>query len=174
LSKWRARFRFYHVPTKENEADWPSRDHCNASFRLARVVFNQLWRLYGPFDLDLMSSLDPDTKKILPYFSRGPDPQSSGLNALAQELTPGSNIYCYPPLAMINLVVKLCKRDHVRGVIVIPVVIEPSPVWFGAFARCVTSVLDLPEGCTQERKGDRPFHRKRIQLRLRAYRFDFS
>ncbi|XP_078673738.1 uncharacterized protein LOC144912401 isoform X1 [Branchiostoma floridae x Branchiostoma belcheri] len=130
------------VPSKENEADAPSRRVSGSDVKLHEELFQRIdEELGGPsgFDTDLMAlpsnvQTGRDGKK-LKFFSRDPAPGSCGVNVFAQNLT-GRNCYVYPPFAVIAPLLRflMTEQQGSRVVIVVPD-LRPKKYWWPLLTR---------------------------------------
>ena len=91
--------------------------------------FMRIWNKYGPFHWDLMASRsnvnkDPSGKNLL-YFSRYLDNESKGADLLRQELAHLKGMFCFPPIPMIQKVLKYLEQQKVQCVMILPGTFSP-------------------------------------------------
>ena len=113
-----------YVRSEHNVADKFTRQSPGLEASLSQHSFMVLWEKWGPFEWDLMASSanvmrDP-TGKRLRFFSRYFDQFSQGVNLFAQNLQFLNNIYCFPPLPIIGLVLKYLEQYKLDCVLILP------------------------------------------------------
>ena len=146
--------------TKENAAaDAITRVSKADDWRLDRQVFLELWRAWGPFQMDLMASsvnVQRDVRgRALPFFSRYCCAGSAGVDLLAQPLSPG-RYYCFPHQRMVSaLVAYLACRPGASVVVVVRLGGMDACLPRLHAAVCAKRKL-LPEGCVGSQKGRVP------------------
>ena len=155
---------FEHVPTAENKSDEASRLKSFRETKMAAWVFEELFRAYGPFSVDYMSSVAcaqraPETGENVRYYSRYPDAGSSGVNVFRQNLScgPGGLAewgYCYPPGTMAEAFSRLVLEMEVNVVMVVPCMARPWPGWRSRLDRHVRHSVALPSDFSQTRGKD--------------------
>ncbi|KAI8480228.1 hypothetical protein Bbelb_420270 [Branchiostoma belcheri] len=114
------------TPSRDNEADAPSRLIRASDVMLHRKVFQRIDAELGGdsgFDTDLMAlpsnvQSARDGKKLR-FFSPFPTPDSEGVNVFAQDLT-GRNCYAFPPFGLIGALVNFVMQQKARVVMVVP------------------------------------------------------
>ncbi|XP_019634948.1 PREDICTED: uncharacterized protein LOC109477927 [Branchiostoma belcheri] len=123
------------TPSRDNEADAPSRLIKASDVMLHRKVFQRIDAELGGdsgFDTDLMAlpsnvQSARDGKKLR-FFSPYPTPYSEGVNVFAQDLT-GRNCYAFPPFSLIGALVNLVIQQKARVVVVVPDKFPKSYWW---------------------------------------------
>lgn len=143
-----------YVPTHINVADEPSRSEDYSDRRLRPELFLWLWDLFGPFELDWMSScaarqFGPDGK-LVPYFSRFPDLECEGFPLHTQNVV-GRRGYCYPNPAMTRVVCKFALEQRTGVVLVLELVSRPYPVWRELIEQKISKRAVLPRSYCQRR-----------------------
>ena len=143
-----------YVPTHINVADEPSRSEDYSDRRLCPELFLWLWSLFGPFELDWMSShaarqFGPDGKAV-PYFSRFPDLGCEGFPLHTQNVADRRR-YCYPNSAMTKAVCKFALEQRANVVLVLELTPQPYPVWRGLIEHEVVKRVTLPITYCQRR-----------------------
>ena len=143
-----------YVPTHINVADEPSRSEDYSDRRLCPGLFLWLWSLFGPFELDWMSSyaarqFGPDGKAV-PYFSRFPDLGCEGFPLHTQNVADRRG-YCYPNSAMTKAVCKFALEQKANVVLVLELTPQPYPVWRGLIEHEVVKRVTLPITYCQRR-----------------------
>ena len=123
-----------YVPSKENLADFPSRELNRADATLSRENWDLVDHYYGGRNghtIDLMA-LDSNCMKnrfgnLLTHFTPYQTPLSSGVNMFCQEVRRSENCYVYPPFTLVLAVIKFIIENNLTCSIVIPVgCITPS------------------------------------------------
>ena len=109
-----------YIPGGENgEADQASRKMKDGTdYQLCPKVFKQINRKLGPLKLDLYAN--HWNRQTTRYFSRYPQPETLGLDAMIQTWDKTGN-YAYPPHIMIPGTINKAVRDKVEMVIIAPV-----------------------------------------------------
>ncbi|KAK3698822.1 hypothetical protein QZH41_004952 [Actinostola sp. cb2023] len=146
-----------YISSGENPADEPSRKLSPADCKLAPHLWSLLQehpRFGGPsgHSIDLMA-LDSNTQdgkdgKPLPHFTPYPMPGSSGIDIFAQDLSsPESdpllrNLYVFPPIILIGLVIRLLQENNCSSTIVIPDV-RPRRYWWPTLNHVARTSLRL-------------------------------
>ena len=116
----------YHVPSKENWADCPSRALSANDCMLTGQARQNLERRWGPHTIDLMS-LDSNVHNgtdglHLRHFTQPiwPTPNSIGVNLFAQSVNSSENPYVFPPTPMIGPVLRFLFSMGCNFTVVIP------------------------------------------------------
>jgi hypothetical protein len=131
--------------TKANvEADIITRTSKCADWTLSDACFRDILIWEGPFSMDLMAS-SVNGKCVdgiqLPFFSQFFSPGTSGVNLLAQVISPGT-YYCFPPPMMVLAVVKhVLSFPAVRLVMVAPI---QAAGWMGIVGGKIKNLIHLP------------------------------
>jgi hypothetical protein len=190
FDQWNTLATFDHVRSADNGADEPSRGLLWRSLRLQPSEFHRLWRLWGPFDLDAMSSVACEQYgplgEIIPYLSRSLDPRASGIGVFAHDVSklinlngttesdPGQRcrVYVNPPFVMLPAVLRHLQDCGAAGVLVLPAYPEPVPSWLSRAQRSFLAVHAVSPHSVQirGRNGWEEFH---SSPPLVAVRFDF-
>jgi hypothetical protein len=188
FDQWNTLATFAHVPTAENRADEPSRAVLWRSLRLRPSEFHRLWALWGPFDLDAMSSCACEQRgpagETIPYLSRSLDPRSSGVGVFTHDVSrrigtdegscsPRCVVYVNPPFVMLPSVIRHLQGCGAVGVLVLPVFTEPVPSWLSRARGYFLGSTPLAPGSVQVRGRD-GWEEFRSSPSLVAVRFDFS
>ena len=95
------------VPSRGNPADVPSRVCSDVDCMLSAEAWDLVERSFGPYSFDLIS-LDSNCRRdrsgrMLPHHSPWHTPASQGINAFAQPIPLGHNIYVFPPFVLVGL-----------------------------------------------------------------------
>jgi hypothetical protein len=137
-NKFNMKAMYKYIPTKENPADWPSRDKSRLEIRLSLSSKEMLWDLNNGFTLDWMASYgnvmcgkDGDRIK---FYSYDLDYHAAGVDVFSQDVNENSEGmrergYCFPPFVMLNAVTELAIRCGASVVLVHPRITEPRPLW---------------------------------------------
>ena len=115
-----------YIPSEQNKADKYTRQNSGLEAVLRNKVFLTLWYKWGPFNWDLMASAanvqkDPSGKK-LKYFSRYYDSFTEGTDLFLQNSNHLTNIYCFPPIPIIGMVLKYLQHHRLTCVIILPAI----------------------------------------------------
>ena len=118
-----------YVKSEHNISDKFTRQSPGLEASLSQHSFMTLWNKWGPFEWDLMASSanvvkDPTGKKLR-YFSRYFEQSSQGVNMFAQDLQFLNNVYCFPPLPIIGMVLKYLEQQKIDCVLILPATNEP-------------------------------------------------
>ena len=142
-----------HVPSKDNEADGPSRCLSSSDAMLSLDVWQKVQREFGGpegHSFDLMA-LDSNVQcnrhgTPLPHFTRCPTPASKGVNLFAQDLSDDSldmrNPYAFPPFCLITPVLKFMLEFRIPFTMVVPNSF-PRQVWWPCLMGHSSRVIDL-------------------------------
>ena len=122
-----------YVPSCANPADPPSRVLSDMDCMLARKVWLQLERRFGPHTIDLMSldsnaqsnSMGNTLRHFTPFFT----PQSSGVNVFAQSISADENAYVFPPFVLTGPLLRFLLGCEFCFTIVVPK-LYPLPFWW--------------------------------------------
>ena len=129
-------------------ADALSRWQDDMDCQLLPGLFDQLWQLCGPFDVDRFATSSnaqrhPDTGHPLPFCSRFLEPSSMGMDALAADWRGCTN-YAFPPPTIMDRVVSLIQRQQARTLLVAPE--WPSAIWWPILLGMSPRKVVLPHG----------------------------
>ncbi|XP_056429491.1 uncharacterized protein LOC130368972 [Hyla sarda] len=121
-------------------ADWNSRYlRDSGDWTLHPSVFQLIWDLWGPLDLDLFASR---LNRKLPCFSSWkPDPEALAMDAFLQTWPQGT-LYAFPPFAMIPKVLWQAGSQGSTLVVVTPW--WPTQSWF---PQVLGMTIDCPRIC---------------------------
>ncbi len=104
-------------------------------WRLHPGLFSMLDRIHGPFTIDHFAAM---TNTQLPrYNSLTWDPQTSGVDALAQSDWNQHNNYVNPPFLLLPRVLRLMKHHEASGTVIAPW--WPSQPWLNQLQAMLTS-----------------------------------
>ena len=124
-----------YVPSALNKADKPSRVLSLSDCSLSPSLWSTLDSRFGPHTWDLMS-LDSNTPigrdgQPLTHYTPFPTPHSSGVNVLAQSLSPSHNYYVFPPFVMVPVIWNFLSAHQppLKFTIVAPK-LSPLPPWW--------------------------------------------
>ena len=131
----------FHVSSRENSADGPSRRICLSDSKLSLTAWAQVEKAFGGVTghtFDLMA-LDSNAVAVigrdgvqLPHFSPTLSPRSQGVNLFCQDLGERDNMsnpYVFPPFALLGPVLKFVYRFGIPFTVVVPVYF-PRPFWW--------------------------------------------
>ena len=126
-----------YVPSRDNQADAPSRALSQHDCMLSASTWKRLQTQWGPHSIDLMS-LDSNAQKQvdgrpLRHFTPWPTKDSSGVNAFAQSLEPRDNVYVFPPLILVGPTLRFLRGFGCSFTIVVPDV-HPRRFWWPLIA----------------------------------------
>jgi hypothetical protein len=115
-----------YIPSEQNKADKYTRQSSGLEAVLRNQTFLMLWSKWGPFTWDLMASAanaqrDPQGNR-LKYFSRYYDTFTEGVDLFHQKSTHLSNIYCFPPIPIIGMVLKFLQQNKLTCVMIVPAI----------------------------------------------------
>ena len=133
-----------YVKSAENVADTFTRQTPGLEVTLSQQIFNTLWKKWGPFNWDLMASAatvrrDLQGKK-LSFFSRYFEETASGVDLFAQNLTLVENIYCFPPIPIIGMVLKFLQQQKKDCVMILPAINAP---WVNLVSTHITDLIEI-------------------------------
>ena len=133
-----------YVRSEDNVSDQFTRESPGLEASMTQQTFMVLWEKWGPFEWDLMASAanvkrDPEGNKLC-FFSRYYDSQSKGVNLFSQQLHCLQNMYCFPPLPIIGMVVKFLEQQKVKCVLVLPSI---NASWVNLVSAYITDLLVL-------------------------------
>ena len=94
--------------------------------RIRDPFFAILVRRAGPFSIDLFA--DRVNTRLPRYYSRYPDPEAAGTDALLQRWWTEERCYCFPPFALIGRVLQKLELEGGTMLIVVPD--WPSQPWW--------------------------------------------
>lgn len=144
-----------YVPSKENEADAPSRRISAADATLSAKAWQRVECAFGgasghTFDLMALDSNAQQDRNgfTLPHFTPCASPQSKGINLFAQDLTGSeqdlSNMYVYPPFCLIGPVLRFVSQCRRPFTIVVPGG-HPRQFWWPVLMAMSCEVLCLAQ-----------------------------
>ena len=115
-----------YVPSEQNKADAYTRQNPGLETSLNKSHSLLLWNKWGPFEWDLMASTGnvqktPSGRK-LNYFSRFYDIKTSGTDLFLQKVDCISNVYCFPPIPIIGMVIKFLEQNKLNSVLILPAI----------------------------------------------------
>ena len=136
-----------YVPSADNRADIFTRQSSGLEAALNQDKFLELWNKWGPFQWDLMASAanvrrNPQGDR-LNYFSRYFDCFTSGVDLFAQKLDHLSEVYCFPPIPIIGMVIKCLMKYKINCIMVLPAVNDTWVNWVSVYIKDVY-VLSAP------------------------------
>jgi len=133
-----------YVKSEENIADQYTRESPGLEASISHEAFMTIWEKWGPFSWDIMASatnVNRDPKGIkLNYFSRYYDPLSKGTNVFAQDLTKLQEIFCFPPIPIIGMIIKYLEQQQVDCVMILPAVNSP---WVNLVSSYIVDLMEL-------------------------------
>ena len=141
------------VPSRDIPADIPSRVCSGLDYMLFEEAWGLVERSFGPHSLDLMS-LDNNCQRdrsgrLLPHFSPWPTPASQGINAFAQPMPLGHNIYVFPLFVLVRPLLMYFGDQDFRGAFTLVVPdLRPRRFWWALLRAVAVDRLMLG------RKGD--------------------
>ena len=108
-----------HIPGVQNvSADKLSREHnIEIEWKLNPGVFENISKIFGPFDIDLFASRI--NFQIKPYASWKSDPDALFINAFNQNWEQFYS-YCFPPFALIPQILQKLRQEKGDMCIIIP------------------------------------------------------
>lgn len=119
-----------YIPSNENtEADRASRNlNVDSEWEISQDSFNEIEAQWGPFSVDLFASrLNAKCRR---FYSRFPDPESEGVDALTISWKD-EDFYAFPPFAIIARVLRKIINDRATGTFVVP--LWPTQPWYPLF-----------------------------------------
>ena len=102
-------------------ADLGSKMFDQSSFSLDFSSFGAILEFFSHLPLDVDCMAESWNRKCNIFFSRFPDPMSSGINFFAQRLQVGTSYYAFPPPSLITAVLHHLQSFQVSGLILVPV-----------------------------------------------------
>ena len=108
-----------YVPSKDNEADKPSRRVLNDSeFMLNKDIYKQLISMIN-FEpkIDIMASRV--NFQVKPYISYKPDVDAKFIDAFSIEWS-GLDFYCFPPFNMVLRCLQKIIKEKASGILIVP------------------------------------------------------
>lgn len=108
-----------HLPGSCNvEADQESRKkNQDSEWMLNKMIFKQIEKMYGPFDIDLFASRI--NYQFKPYIAWRPDPEAYAIDAFTVRWN-FNLCYMFPPFSVIGRVLHKVEEDQVEAVLVAP------------------------------------------------------
>ena len=188
VEKWNSVLVVHYVRSADNPADAPSRRRYEGEVRLRPAIFNLLWAVSGPYDLDGMASqanrMEMPTGRPLAYMSKGLDAGSRGTNFFSGQYGRDSDtgererVWVNPPFVMIRAVVRWLKDCRAGGVLVTRAGPHPKPAWQIDLELHSDRVWLIP---SPNSEGRRPgsldggaWEALRQETELTAYSFDYE
>ena len=174
--------RLHYLPSKENEADAPSRQLSRLDSKVSASAFSVLDEAFGgefghSFDLMALDSNVPRGRNgfPLPHFTPSPSPHSDGVNLFSQDLLSTSNMsnpYVFPPFNLIGPVLKFLYGFKIPFTIIIPEFFprrywHPELLAHASDKLCLCEQGDMNVILAPSKTGFRPFP---CPLPLWAYR----
>ncbi|KAI8494118.1 hypothetical protein Bbelb_284650 [Branchiostoma belcheri] len=136
------------TPSKENEADAPSRHIKPSDAMLHKKVFFRIETELGGehgFDTDLMAlPSNVQSSRLgqkLRFFSPYPTPHCDGVNVFSQDLSK-RNAYVFPPFGLIGPLIKFVIQQKARVVMVVPKTF-PLEYWWPIVERQATRKVQV-------------------------------
>ena len=134
------------MKSAENVSDAFTRQTPGQEATLSQHVFNTLWKKWGPFNWDLMASgatvrRDPQGKKRS-FFSRYFEETASGVDLFAQNLAFVEKTYCFPPIPMIGMVLKLLQQQKKDCIMILPAINAP---WVNLASAHIIDLIQISE-----------------------------
>ena len=138
-----------------------------------------IWEKWGPFIWDLMASAanvqkDPQGRR-LKYFSRYYDSSTQGVDLFQQRPTHLTNIYCFPPIPIIGMVLKFLQQNRLNCVIILPAI---NASWVNLVATymedaiCISQPFDHNVFEVLNNQGK--YIRKKYPVAMLAVKINFS
>jgi len=105
-------------------ADALSRAADTSDCRLNKGVFQRLWHVFGPFEVDRFASANsvqrhPLTGQPLPYDSLFADSKCQGVDGLSADWRGVAN-YAFPPVSLVGAVLRLVQEQGAVALIILP------------------------------------------------------
>lgn len=120
------------IPRSLNElADALSKLEDGDDWMLNPQVFRQLDQQWGPCSVDLFAS--HTNHQVPKYFSRLYTPDTSGVNAFAQDWGKWGIAWCNPPFKLIGQVLRHAKECKAQLILITP--LWPSAIWWHELAQ---------------------------------------
>jgi hypothetical protein len=131
--------RLTYIPTDENLADGPSRRLSVGDCKLHPAIWQIVQDRFGGVSghsCDFMAldsnAMTDGQGNVLPHFTPGPSPKSSGINFFAQDLSSSapmlSHPYIFPPLLLVGAVIRFLRRHH-RSCTLVTFDVYPRKYW---------------------------------------------
>lgn len=147
----------FHVSSRENSADGPSRKICRSDSKLSSSVWEQVEQAFGGITGHTFDLMALDSKEVigrdgvqLPQFSPCLSPCSQGVNLFCQDLGKMDNMsnpYVFPPFGLLGPVLKFLYCFEIPFTMVVPVCL-PRPYWWPELmVRFLAGICHL-SGCT--------------------------
>lgn len=155
---------WHHVASALNVADAASRDPRNVELRTCPRIFAEIvdWAA-GRFTIDWMGSSAcrvGSEGMLLPFVSRVPDGAACGVNFFAHDVrwqpsSRGESAFGWlnPPFGLRGAVVRHVIECGGAGVIVVPLVRQPWPLWRSQLGMVSVRRLDLGGYYAQRRRA---------------------
>ena len=101
---------------------------------LSPAAWSILQHRYDPHDFDLCA-LDSNAQRdreghVLPHFTPGPTPASSGVNIFAQGVSKERNLYVFPPMVFLGPVLRFLLQSTHINVTMIVFDVHPRRYWW--------------------------------------------
>ena len=133
-----------YVKSQLNVADKFTREAPGLEVSISHFVFMKIWNKWGPFEWDIMASSanvnkDPQGKKLY-FFSRYHDLGTSGVDIFAQNLQFLENIYCFPPIPIVGMVLKFLEQQQKDCIMVVPAINAP---WVNLMSSYIVDLMVL-------------------------------
>ena len=135
-----------YVKSAHNVADKFTREAPGLEASLSHFAFMKIWDKWGPFRWDLMASSanvnrDPQGRK-LSFFSRYYDSQAAGTDIFAQQLHWLKEVFCFPPIPIVGMVLKYLEQQQLDCVMVIPSTNAP---WVNLMSSYIVDLMVLSQ-----------------------------
>lgn len=149
------RLAFSHVASADNESDEASRDVSHQDVRLRAAVFAELHRLCPAMEVDWFASAA--SHHLSAFVSRYPCPGASGVDAFTyvwsdHPIDGGATVgFFNPPHVLLPYVVSKLLGEVARGVLIVPLIVQPWPAWRVALEPFVVWRYALAAGHSQVR-----------------------
>ena len=133
-----------YVKSQLNVADKFTREAPGLEVSISHFVFMKIWNKWGPFEWDIMALPDNENKdpqgKKLSFFSRYHDLGTSGVDIFAQNLQFLDNIYCFPPIPIVGMVLKFLEQQQKDCIMVVPAINAP---WVNLMSSYIVDLMVL-------------------------------
>ena len=168
-----------YIPSQENRADKYTRQSSGLEASLKHYVFMVIWEKWGPFIWDLMASAanvqkDPQGRR-LKYFSRYYDSSTQGVDLFQQRPTHLTNIYCFPPIPIIGMVLKFLQQNRLNCVIILPAI---NASWVNLVATYMEDAICISEpfdhNVFEVLNNQGKYIRKKYPFAMLAVKINFS
>ena len=113
------------------EADYLSRRITNTDWMLNPAVFKYLDRLWGPHTIDRCASMN--NRQVSHYNSMFYDPETSGVDCLAQQDWGVHNNFINPPFCLIPRILAVLRKQQATGTLIAPM--WKSKSWYQALVK---------------------------------------